>query len=231
MSDFSAKLDTKTTLKIVLLAFVDAVTPYIKRVVMLLAFLVALRNYLNIVASTDHNSQDMLDAIGMVFFTLLIFLVVLPFLEFLSFKLQAQISKVIKSRFPKKQSKIVNLTYVTKRKRLAFAFSFVMAILILSLFASTLAAFVLVIAQILNLIYIWAFSARLVPKKFRSEFFKFEMVNYFGFAIYVVLLCVGYYYLDGQFAIDISHIFLFIMVPRTLIRAQKNALKTIKFAA
>ena len=73
MSGFSAKLDTKTTLKIVLLAFVDAVTPYIKRIVMLLAFLVALRNYLNIVSSTDHSSQDMLDAISAVFFTLLIF--------------------------------------------------------------------------------------------------------------------------------------------------------------
>lgn len=198
---------------------------------MLLAFLVALRNYLNIISYTDHSSQDMLHAISAVFFTLLIFLVVLPLLDFLSFKLQAQISRAINSRFPKNQSKIMNLNYITKRRRITFIFSFVMAISILSLFASTLAAFFLIIAQILNVVYIWAISARRIPKKFRSEFIKFEMLNYFGFAIYVVLLCYGYYYFDGQFSVDISHIFLFIMVPRTLIKAQKHALRTIKFAA
>ena len=194
---------------------------------MLLAFLVAMRDYLRVVASEDHTPQDILDALGPVAIAMLIFLIVLPILELLSHRLQSLIKNAIDLRFQNEQD-TVNSLFRVKRGRTTFLFSFIIAISILQLFASSLAALALVIVQLLNLVYIWAFNAEVVPRRLRSSFFKYELLDYFGFATYVILLCFGFYLLDGQFSIDISHVFLFIMVPRTLIRAQKNALKTIE---
>ena len=227
MTDRIEKLDRDIFWKTVFLAFVDAIFPYVKRVVMLFALLVAIRDYLKVVASEDHTSQEIFDALGPISMALLIFLIVLPILKLLSHRLHSLIKNAIDLRFQDERDTINDL-FLAKRRMVTFLFSFIIAISILQLFASSLAALTLVIVQLLNLVYIWAFNADVIPRRFKSSLFKYEFLDYFGFATYVTLLCLGFYLLDWQFSIDISHIFLFIMVPRQLIRAQKKVLKTIE---
>lgn len=227
MTDRIEKLDRDLLWKTVFLAFVDAISPYVKRVVMVLMFLVAMRDYLKVVASENHTSQAIFDALGQVSVAMMIFLIVLPILELISHRLRSQIKNAIDLRFQDERDTI-NDQLQAKRGKATFLFSFIIAISILQLLASSLAAMALVIAQLLNLVYIRAFNAKVVPKRLKTSFIKYELLDYFGFATYTILLCSGFYLLDGQFSIDITHIFLFIMVPRQLIRAQKKALKAIE---
>ena len=133
MTDRIEKLDRDLLWKTAFLAFVDAISPYVKRVVMLLAFLVAMRDYLRVVASEDHTPQDILDALGPVAIAMLIFLIVLPTLELLSHRLQSLIKNAIDLRFQNEQDTI-NSLFRVKRGRTTFLFSFIIAISILQLF-------------------------------------------------------------------------------------------------
>ena len=173
MTDRIEKLDRDLLWKTAFLAFVDAFSPYVRRVVMLLAFLVAMRDYLKVVASEDHTSQEIFNALGPVSMAMLIFLIVLPSLELLSRGLHSQIKNAIDLRFQDERDTI-NDQFRAKRWKATFLFSFIIAISILQLFASSLAALALVISQLLNLVYIWASNAKVVPIRLRSSFFKYD---------------------------------------------------------
>lgn len=207
-------------------SFSEAIFPYIKRVIVLLILLSTFRDYVAIAQSPVHTSKELMYILFYLLIGLFLFTFGIPIIFYFNKKLKIYLQKIFKSEYiDSQQFSRHDLEVLVKF--LTFLMSIIISGLLLLSFAPSF--FTICLAFIVTSIFIIFYVVRKVTvfRIVKKRFILFDVMSYLGFSVYVLICCLIIFVFDEILTLELSSIFLVILLPRVLLRHQLNALKTL----